>query len=149
MLCKGQWICVRGLLCMLPVRSCASSPASLSCIPQAQHTGWRSTAFLSLVMVVVMAHGATTMTNDVNAVLLQQAGMSHLKDCTHCQQCVSVLAGLSAIYAGVCCFAPSAWYHACFCAEREHVITSAITHPFVTRCTHILKKHHKSDLLPH
>ncbi len=100
---QGSMIFVLGLLCMLPARSCKSSPASLPCIPQAQHTGWRSTAFMSLVMVVVMAHGATAMTNVMNAVLLQQAGMSHMKVCTHHQQCVSVLAGLSAKHARVNC----------------------------------------------
>ena len=129
---------------MLPARTCKSSPASLSCTPEAQHTGQRSTAFLSLVMVVVMAHGATTMTNDMNAVFLQKAGMSHLKDCTHYQLCVSVMAGLSSLfnpemsnsiqkrhpYTGslnretfgdseILCmcqlpFAPCAWDHACF-----------------------------------
>ncbi len=43
------------------------------------------------------------MTNDMNAILLLQAGVSHMKDCTHYQQCVPVLAGLSAKHASVNC----------------------------------------------
>jgi len=75
--------------------------------------------------------------------------MSHLKDCTHYQQCASVLAGLSANYVHVNChLLPLPETMLASCTEREHVIVSAITHPFVSRCTHILKTHLKSDLLP-
>ncbi len=103
-------------------------------------------------MVVVMTHGATTMTTDMNAILLQQAGMSHSKDYTHYQLCVSVMAGLSSLfnlktsnsiqkrhlYTGnlsretfgdseILCmcqlpFAPSAWDHACFLHRERESI---------------------------